>query len=492
MRPPFPNNTGQNTPLTPRLTLRASNQWNVAANVAPPTAATLGAPPAPGMAATWSLFTPAEPPVTLAVRRAPAAVLSDPNAPSTLELAYTPVEDAAYVLLQEIQTPDCVIYDVTLPHASTLAPAAATLGAPRPLAFPVTPLVLGDERPPSSTLGWGDVAGGFAGDLVAKRVLSLLKSPLDRALFQTVRQSEPVPQMLVLRDSLEPLDGFEAWRALLPPGKQHRVLLFVHGFGSSTERSHVGALLETLAGQYDAVLSYDHPTLAHTPLENALDLLSHVPDDLQLSVDIIAHSRGGLVSRSMIELVDPMTKFVPRRFVSHGSPHEGTRLADPERWDRLISIGMTAASWLAMSAGVTIWVPKVLEYVLKAAAQSVFALPGIEAMRHDSAFLQALNAVADSATDRGALQRRVQYAAVSSAFSIFNVPRPAFRQALQAMATQAFIDEANDLIVPTSSMSAIDKAAHFLTSERELKVDVDHFSYFRNERVIDFLHSQLS
>jgi hypothetical protein len=491
MRPPFPNNAGHNTPLTPRLTLRASNQWNVAAHVAPPAAATLGAPPTPP-AVPLDVFTPAEPPITLDVRRAPAAVLSDPNAPSTLELAYTPAEDAVYVLLQEIQTPDGAIYDVTLPRASTLAPAAATLGAPRTLAFPVTPLVPGDARPPSSTLGWGDVAGGFVGDLVATRVLHVLKSPLDRALLQAVRQSEPVPRVLVLRDALEPLDGFEAWRALLPPGKQHRVLLFVHGFGSSTAGSGIGPLLKTLAGQYDAVLSYDHPTVTHTPLENALDLLAHVPDDLQLAVDIVAHSRGGLVSRSLIELVDPMTKFAPRRLISHGSPHEGTRLADPERWDRLISIGMTAASWLAMSAGVTIWVPKVLEYMLKAAAQSIFALPGIEAMRHDSAFLQALNAVADSATDRGALQRRVQYAAVSSAFSIFNVQRPAFRQALQAMATQAFIDEANDLIVPTSSMNAIDKAAHFLAPERQLKVDVDHFSYFRNERVIEFLQQQLS
>lgn len=490
MRPPSPDHGGQDTALTPRLTLRTSSQWNVAAHVAPP-AATLGAP-APPMASPWSLFVPAEPPVTLEVRRAPAAVLSDPNAPTTLELAYAPAEDAAYALLQEIQTPDGTIYDVTLPQQPASRPAAATLGAPRTLVFPITPLVPGGGQSPSATLGWGDVAGGFAGDLVARRVLHLLKSPLDRALLQTVRQIEPVPQVLAQRDTLQPLDGFEAWRALLPPGKQHRVLLFVHGFGSSTARSGAGALLPTLAGQYDAVLGYDHPTLTHTPLENALDLLAHVPDDLQLAVDIIAHSRGGLVARSMIELVDPMSKFVPRRMISHGTPHEGTRLADPERWDRLISIGMTAASWLAMSAGVTIWAPKVLEYLLKAAAQSVFALPGIEAMQRDSAFLQELNAVDDSATDRGALQRRVQYAAVSSAFSIFNVPRPAFRQALQAMAAQAFMDEANDLVVPTSSMNAIDKAAKFLSPERQLKVDVDHFSYFRNARVIDFLRQQLS
>ena len=491
MRPPSPNSAGQ-TPLTPRLTLRTSSQWNVAAHVAPPAAATLGMPSTPGMSTPWSLFTPAEPPVTLEVQRAPATVLSDPNAPTMLVLEYTPAEDAAYALLQEIHTADGIIYDVTLPQPAAHQPAA-TLGAgPRKLAFPVTPLVLGGERPPSSTLGWGDVAGSFAGDLVARRVLHLLKSPLDRALLQSARQIEPVPQALALRDTLQPLDGFEAWRALLPPGKEHRVLLFVHGFGSSTERSGGSALLEALVGQYDAVLGYDHPTLTYSPLENALDLLAHVPDDLQLSVDIVAHSRGGLVARSMIELVDPMTKFTPRRLISHGTPHEGTRLADPERWDRLISIGMTAASWLAMSAGMTIWVPKVLEYVLKAAAQSVFALPGIEAMQRESAFLQELNAVADSATDRGALQQRMQYAAVSSAFSVFNVPRPAFRQALQAMATQAFMDEANDLIVPTSSMSAVDKAAKFLTPERQLKVDVDHFSYFRNERVIDFLRQQLA
>src|SRR5205085_11181433 len=190
---------------------------------------------------------------------------------------------------------------------------------------------------------------------------------------------------------------------------------------------------------------YDHPTISRDPLQNALDLLAMVPDDLRLSVDLVAHSRGGLVARSLVELTDAVQKFDPRVLVTHGTPHSGTRLADPDRWDRLISLGMTAASWLAAIAGVTAWIPKLLEYVLKAAAQGIFALPGIAAMTPGGDFINHLNEI-------GATAERARYAAVSSSFSIFNVPQPSFRQAFEALAVQAFMDAPNDLVVPTASM----------------------------------------
>src|SRR5262249_30229075 len=149
---------------------------------------------------------------------------------------------------------------------------------------------------------------------------------------------------------------------------------------------------------YDAVLSYEHPTISSDPLQNALDLLAMVPEDLHLTVDIVTHSRGGLVSRSLVELCDPGPHLALRRIVTHGPPHNATRLADKERWDRLISLGLTAASWLATAAGAAFWVPKLLEFVIKAAAQGIFELPGIAAMAPGSDFLGKLNAVGDPAS----------------------------------------------------------------------------------------------
>jgi hypothetical protein len=193
------------------------------------------------------------------------------------------------------------------------------------------------------------------------------------------------------------------------------------------------------------------------------------------------------VARSLIELADPAVQFTPRRLITHGSPHGGTLLADPERWDRLISLGMTAASWLAMAAGAAIWIPKLLEFVLKAAAQGVFSLPGVAAMTPGGEFIRKLNAPGDAA-----LAERVRYSTVTSSFSIFNVKQIGFKQAFQALAAQTFINAPNDLVVPTASMNAIDLPGSLVPAERQLELDVDHFSYFGDSKVLEFLRAQLA
>jgi hypothetical protein len=473
------------------MRLRPAGSWQGDARVVPPATGVLGDESAPAPTRSFALFDPAAPPIELAARPVlPPAVLGE-AAPPPAMLEYQPDDDAVYVLLQQIQTPDGTIYDWTLPQPVAAAPADGVLSgdtsAESVLRFPINPVVAGGTPgadPSGGVLGLEDLAGGLIGDFAAKRILQVLKSPIDRALLNGVKHAEVEPQMLALRDTFQPLDGAEAWRALLPPGGERRVLLYIHGFASSTAGSGGGAILPELARGYDAVLSYDHPTLSRDPLENARDLLAMIPDDLRLSVDLVAHSRGGLVARSLVELVEPLPQWRTRMLITHGTPHSGTRLADPERWDRLISLGMTAASWLAVATGVVVWLPKLLEYVLKAAAQGVFSLPGIAGMEPGGEFIKKLNAPNSGG--------QTHYAVVTSSFSIFNVKEPGFRQALMALATQAFIDAPNDLVVPTASMSAIDLPGGALPADRQLKAAVDHFSYFQDPGVIAFLRQQLA
>ncbi|MFL5800729.1 MAG: esterase/lipase family protein, partial [Roseiflexaceae bacterium] len=342
-------------PLTSRMILRPAGRWQGDANVAPPSSGVLGeAAPA---TRTFELFTPAEPPIELDARPAPAVpgVLGEEQQAG---IEYQPAEDAAYVLLQEIHTPDGTIYDFTLPQPVTTSPASGILGAETPgaggLWFPINPVVADGGPAPlaqSGVLGIESLVGEAVGGFVIKRVVQMLKSPIQQALLAGIRHAESQPRVLRLTggtgEQFQPIESFEAWRALLPPGAERRVLLFIHGFASSVAGSHASQVLPELAQGYDAVIGYDHPTIAPDPLENARELLAMVPDDLRLSVDILAHSRGGLVARSLIELADPAAQFTPHRLITHGTPHGGTRLADPERWDRLISLGMTAASWLA-------------------------------------------------------------------------------------------------------------------------------------------------
>jgi hypothetical protein len=481
-------------PLTSRMILRPAGRWQGDAHVAPPVPGVLGVE-APATT-TFELFTPAEPPIVMDARPAAPGVLGAEEQPG---IEYQPAEDAAYVLLQEISTPDGTIYDFTLPRPVAVPPPSGVLGAETPgaggLWFPINPVIEGDDPAAPAqpaTLGIADLVGQAVGGIVLKRVVQMLKSPIQHALLEGVKHAESQPRVLRLtgnatpRELFQPLDGFDAWRALLPPGAERRVLLFIHGFASSVAGSHASQVLPELAQGYDAVLGYDHPTISSDPLDNARALLAMVPEDLRLSVDILAHSRGGLVARSLVELADPAVQFTPRRLITHGSPHGGTRLADPERWDRLISLGMTAASWLALAAGAAVWIPKLLEFVLKAAAQGVFSLPGVAAMTPGGDFIRKLNAPGDSA-----LAERVRYSTVASSFSIFNVKQAGFKQAFQALATQAFINAPNDLVVPTASMNAIDLPGSLVPAERQLKLGVDHFSYFGDSKVLEFLRTQL-
>jgi triacylglycerol esterase/lipase EstA (alpha/beta hydrolase family) len=130
-----------------------------------------------------------------------------------------------------------------------------------------------------------------------------------------------------------------------------RVLLLVHGTFSSTIAAFApmglvpGAegFLPTVLSTYDAVIGYDHRTLSVDPRQNAVDLLTelrrHHPGT-DLTIDIITHSRGGLVTRSFVEAVLPQSNWpaVVDNIVFVASTNGGTHLADPARWHDLIDL----------------------------------------------------------------------------------------------------------------------------------------------------------
>lgn len=500
MVPIAPGDSDREKAITPTITLRPSAQWQGRASVVEASPAVLG-DEGSAPAALMSLFAPEGPAIELQIQPAPAAVLGD-EAEQQGALDFQPDEEAAFVLVQTIETDaGQVIYDFTLPVAVADGGAMVLGETAQRLRFPINPVALGS--PPASepsnpaVLGIEDVVvnavGGAIGDAIRKRVVQVFKAQIDRAVVTTVERFEGEPQMLALRDAskpeelFQPLDGAEAWRALLPAGAERRVLLYVHGFASSAAASSAGTWLPALAPGYDAVLCYNHPTLARDPLRNGLDLLALIPEDLRLSVDIIAHSRGGLVARSLVELVDPSDRFVPRALVTCGTPHAGTELANPVRWDRLISLTMTAVSWLAVAGGFATPIPKILEWVLKSAAQGFFALPGVAAMvPGDPTFLAQLNAAATAGSAVAALQERVRYGAVSSRFSIFNVKPITFQEAFGAIVTQAFIGHPNDMVVTTDSMSALDSGVSLAADQRHLAA-VNHWEYFRDDSVVEFI-----
>jgi pimeloyl-ACP methyl ester carboxylesterase len=116
---------------------------------------------------------------------------------------------------------------------------------------------------------------------------------------------------------------------------QGRVLLLVHGTFSES-RMYDGELGATAAGRdlfarltdatgtYAAVLAFDHATLSVAPWLNAL-ALKNALEPLRARLDVVCHSRGGLVVSWALKLAPlPVDQVV---FV--GTPLMGTSLAAP-------------------------------------------------------------------------------------------------------------------------------------------------------------------
>jgi hypothetical protein len=123
------------------------------------------------------------------------------------------------------------------------------------------------------------------------------------------------------------------------PGSVARrnVLVFVHGTFSSSEalidhglrRAPAGPkLLADLEKAYDLVLAFDHSTLSVSPMLNAFDLAALLRP-APASVDIVCHSRGGLVARWFCEAFAPPA--MRRRVLFVGAPLAGTSLAAAPR-----------------------------------------------------------------------------------------------------------------------------------------------------------------
>ncbi|HEX8152198.1 MAG TPA: alpha/beta fold hydrolase [Thermoanaerobaculia bacterium] len=245
-------------------------------------------------------------------------------------------------------------------------------------------------------------------------------------------------------------------------------LLFIHGTFSTTHGAF-GELDPTLVADLHQryggrVFAFDHHTMSDSPDENARRLIAAMPDGLRLrDVDIVCHSRGGLVSRTLAEnptAFDVATERVDvRRVVFVAAPNAGTALADAKHMvqflDRLTTVlNLFSVPFLSDFLEALLTAVKVLGHA------GLRGLPGLASMDPRGAFLRKLNATGEKGATR--------YYALAAEYEPED---PGLRSVTKMKVADAVIDrvfrnEPNDLVVPTLGVFEKNGSAYFPIDER--------------------------
>ncbi len=185
--------------------------------------------------------------------------------------------------------------------------------------------------------------------------------PIDQVAFKPVQGSEVAAFLAKLDKGFNDRYGlFDLAGARVDTvAASGRVLLIVHGTFSKCDaivdqlarmKDPAGQdLLAAAKAHYDQVLLFEHPTLAVSPVLNALDLARAFAGS-NAQVDVVCHSRGGLVVRWWLEVLSrPLLD--RSRVVFVGSPLMGTGLASPYRLRAALKLLTNLAGALQQGAG---------------------------------------------------------------------------------------------------------------------------------------------
>jgi hypothetical protein len=302
------------------------------------------------------------------------------------------------------------------------------------------------------------------------------------------------------------------WSPATPAKGKKRRLLIIHGTFSrnsaltdSIGRAPNGpTFLKRIRARYDEILGWEHPTLSVSPVLNAFDIagaLAHAEGPL----DVIAHSRGGLVARWLLEGFG--LPAAPCTAVLVGSPLGGTSLASPARLrDAMSVLSNLGVALKAAGAATTTFAPflaaplgllQVVTAVVSAAAKvplvdaAVAMIPGLagQSRAGDNPELARIKGVSTETPPTYFIVRS-NFESEAAGWQFWKWFR--IGQLADAAADRVFPGP-NDLVVDTASMTEIPGRAiptsHLLdfgTSDT-----VHHTNYFAQAQTLDFIADQL-
>lgn len=271
-------------------------------------------------------------------------------------------------------------------------------------------------------------------------------------------------------------------------------LLFVHGTFSTAHGGFMQlpkAVLQELSDTYGGrVFAYNHFSLSDDPKTNAKKFFEMMrAAGVKLNVDIICHSRGGLVSRALSERADGDVsddEFHVGSIVFVGTPNAGTLLAQPDHMMSMIDRYTTALNILPTGP-----VEEVLEAIVttvKVVAHATMkALDGLMSMNPVGDYLTQVNVAGENGT---------KYYAICANFEP-NTPETAPLKTIikakvgDAVVDRIFKDAPNDLVVPTDGVFTAG-GPHFPLDESSRLVfpsdrGIWHSAYFEQPETADRL-----
>lgn len=367
------------------------------------------------------------------------------------------------------------------------APGTLRGGGRRTFEIPLQPL----EAPPDAATTRGPI--GFLGRKILKIFGFKVAGELGEGIVRRWEKAKRPHRVREFKpDNIQTYDVGELATARSADLAQGPTLLFIHGTNSQIHSGfhalppeHLNLLHDRYSGR---VIGFDHPTVGYDPIENVTALLEKVPRDGEVELDIVCHSRGGLVARELSEQPVNGSPLRVRKVIFVATPNAGTALADTEHIKNFLDTYTNFMSLLPSIGFVDI-----LETVINIAKE--VALNIHERLKG----LQSMNPQGDYLLKRLNSGRRVPstYSAIAADFEPIDEHR--FPMWLRDRLFDEVFEDSdqpvkNDLVVPTEGVYAANKNENFPIDDLCSFTSTEgmhHSGFFNNKKVLDFLHAQL-
>jgi hypothetical protein len=338
----------------------------------------------------------------------------------------------------------------------------------------------------SNTRGWGEILGAI-GQTILNVLIYPITDPIIGAISNTfARNWEEQNRAYRVRwmtpdnyASAEVPSFAQTDWSKLAAGPD---LMYLHGtfaradlaFGS-LPKPVFSELFEAYGGR---VAAFNHFTLSENPEQNIRKFLEMMPAGVNLELDLICHSRGGLVGRTLAGALGTagLEAVKVRKVVFVATPNHGTALTDPEH---VVGLLNRVTSLLNL-------IPPGPLSVISAILEAVITV--VKVIGHGA--LKGLGGLASMQPGGEFLKRLGQGPQPSATFFGLTANFDP-EEGLEALVRNGLMDivfgeAGNDLVVPTEGVFKGDGSGFPIDKvnleEYTIKERINHFNFFENPK----------